>query len=73
MRAIPITQFLRPKGEKRPLVCDVSDDVASLARAGHRAVKAKKEGTLQFKILGPLQISGSDRAAFASASLPTCI
>ena len=30
MKAIPITQFLRPNGEKRPLVCDVSDDVASL-------------------------------------------
>ncbi len=28
MRAIPITQFLRPKGEQRSLVCDVSNDVA---------------------------------------------
>ena len=28
MRPIPITQFLYPKGEKRALTCDVSDDVA---------------------------------------------
>lgn len=30
MKTIPITQFLRPNGEPRDLVCDVSDDVASL-------------------------------------------
>ncbi len=30
MKTIPITQFLRPNGEKRALVCDVSDDVANL-------------------------------------------
>jgi hypothetical protein len=28
MKTIPIIQFLYPRGEKRPLMCDVSDDVA---------------------------------------------
>jgi hypothetical protein len=30
MKEIPITQFLRPDGEVRLVVCDVSDDVADL-------------------------------------------
>ena len=30
MKPIPITQFLYPNGEVRPLVCDVSDDVAAI-------------------------------------------
>jgi hypothetical protein len=33
MKPIPITQFLRPDGERRYLVCDVNDDVADLYRA----------------------------------------
>jgi hypothetical protein len=30
MRPVPITQFLYPNGEKRDLVCDVSDYVAAM-------------------------------------------
>jgi hypothetical protein len=72
MRAIAITQFLRPNGEKRPLVCDVSDDVASLYEQVI-APSRPRRGCSQFRIFRPTQISGSNRAAFASASLPTCV
>lgn len=38
MREIPITQFVRPKGEIRNLLCDVSDDVTPRVQLTSRSM-----------------------------------